>query len=192
MPRSRKASSESSCSAPGFDTLATRLGLGDERIELIEIDHPATQAAKRAAIESLSHRLQFIACDLGRDDLPAALMSDPRKTVVIAEGLLMYLTQPTVERLFDQVRALSPAGVHFIFSHLVQWPDGRAGLRPCSRAINAWLRWRGEPFTWAIEPQAVPALLHRHGFTLMASATPADLGDGVTLQGENLIACRTP
>ncbi len=174
----------------GFDTLATRLVMENDRIEVIEIDHPATQTAKRAAIDSLSHRLQFLACDLGREDLPASLMNGPRKTVVIAEGLLMYLAEPTVHRLFDQVHALSPAGVRFIFSHLVQWPDGRAGLRPCSRAVELWLRWRGEPFTWALAPQAVPALLQRYGFTLIASATPADLGDGVTLRGENLSCCR--
>ena len=175
----------------GFDALGYRLGLENDRVDVIEIDHPATQAAKRAAVESLAPQpLRFFACDLGHENLPAMLMNDPRKTVVIAEGLLMYLGETTVGRLFDQARSLSPAGVQFIFSHLVLWPSGRAGLRPCSRAINAWLAWRGEPFTWAIAPQRVPALLHRHGFTLIDSATPADLADGVTLQGENLVSCR--
>jgi methyltransferase (TIGR00027 family) len=175
----------------GFDALGTRLGLENGRIEVVEVDHPATQAAKRAAVEP--RPLRFIACDLGREDLPVVLMNDPRQTVVIAEGLLMYLDEPVVHRLFEQVRALSPAGVQFIFSHLVMWPDGRAGLRPCSRAIDTWLAWRGEPFTWAIAPPAVTALLHRHGFSLINSATPADLAGlsgGVTLQGENLISCR--
>ena len=50
--------------------------------------------------------------------------------------------------------------------------------------------WRGEPFRSAIAPDAVPALLRRHGFTLISSATPADLAEGVTLQGENLVHCR--
>jgi methyltransferase (TIGR00027 family) len=174
----------------GFDTLGARLVAQSTHNEVIEIDHPATQAAKRAALEA--QPLRFIACDLGREELPAALMNDPRKTVVIAEGLLMYLDEPVVHRLFDQVRALSPAGVQFIFSHLVLWPDGRAGLRPCSRAIDAWLAWRGEPFTWAVAPSAVPSLLRRHGFTSIDSATPADLDNDVTLQGENLVSCRTP
>ncbi len=97
-----------------------------------------------------------------------------------------------MHRLFDAVRALSPAGVHFIFSHLVLWPSGRAGLRPCSRLIDLWLAWRGEPFTWAIAPDAVTALLQHHGFSLIDSATPADLAEGTPLQGENLVCCRTP
>jgi methyltransferase (TIGR00027 family) len=174
----------------GFDTLGARLVAQATPIEVIEVDHPATQAAKRAALET--QPLCFIACDLGREALPTTLMNDQRQTVVIAEGLLMYLAEPVVHRLFDQVRALSPSGVQFIFSHLVLWPDGRAGLRPCSRAIDAWLAWRGEPFTWAIAPQAVPALLQRHGFTLIEGATPSDLAADATLQGENLVSCRAP
>lgn len=179
----------------GLDTLGCRLRLETDRVDVIEVDHPATQAAKRAAVNSLAPRLhaplRFIACDLADEELPASLMNDPRKTVVIAEGLLMYLGEDQVERLFAAVRALSPAGVQFVFSHLVQWPSGRAGLRPCSRLIDAWLAWRGEPFRSAIAPDAVPALLHRHGFTPIDSATPADLADGVTLQGENLVHCRS-
>ena len=82
--------------------------------------------------------------------------------------------------------ALRPLGVAAEHAY----PSGRAGLRPCSRLIDAWLAWRGEPFRSAIAPDAVPALLRRHGFTLISSATPADLAEGVTLQGENLVHCR--
>jgi methyltransferase (TIGR00027 family) len=180
----------------GFDTLGYRLCMETDRVEVVEVDHPATQAVKREAIAALAPRLmtplRFIACDLANEDLPAALLNDPRRTVVVAEGLLMYLSENTVGRLFDQVRALSPAGVRFVFSHLVQWPTGRVGLRPCSRLVDAWLAWRGEPFTWAIAAPAVPALLRRHGFRLIDSATPADLAEGVTLQGENLVCCGAP
>jgi methyltransferase (TIGR00027 family) len=180
----------------GFDALGYRLGMQTDRVEVIEVDHPATQAAKRAALDALAPRLKtplhLVACDLAREDLPASLMNDPRKTVVIAEGLLMYLGENTVERLFDAVHALSAADVRFVFSHLVRWPGGRAGLRPCSPVVDAWLAWRGEPFTWAIAPQAVPALLQRHRFTLLDGATPAELAEGGTLQGENLVCCRAP
>jgi methyltransferase (TIGR00027 family) len=173
----------------GFDTLGCRLCLEASAVEVIEIDHPATQAHKRPAIEALAPRLKaplrLMACDLAREALPAALMNVARKTLVIAEGLLMYLGPDAVDRLFGALHALSPAGVQFVFSHLVRWPNGRAGFRPCSRLVDAWLAWRGEPFTWAIEPQAVAALLAHHRFALVESAMPAGL-----LQGENLLRCR--
>lgn len=177
----------------GFDSLGCRLSQRGAGIEVIEIDHPATQAAKRRAVAALSPPLQtppcFIACDLAHEALPAALMNDPRRTLVVAEGLLMYLDADRVHRLFDELHALSPAGVHFVFSHLVQWPEGRAGFRPCSRLIDAWLAWRGEPFTWALAPAALPALLSQHRFTLIGGAAADALAEGVTLQGENLVHC---
>lgn len=179
----------------GFDTLGCRLSPRD-RIEVIELDHPATQAAKRSAVAALSPPLQvpprFIACDLAREALPAALMDESRPTLVIAEGLLMYLDTDRVHRLFDEVHTLSPAGVQFVFSHLVQWPDGRAGFRPCSALVDAWLAWRGEPFTWALAPAALPALLSQHGFTLIDGVAGNALAEAATLQGENLVHCRAP
>jgi methyltransferase (TIGR00027 family) len=180
----------------GFDTLGCRLGQRGAGIEVIEIDHPATQAAKRRAVATLLPPLQapphFIACDLAREAFPAALLKDARPTLVIAEGLLMYLDAERVHRLFDELHALSPAGVHFVFSHLVQWPDGRAGFRPYSRLVDAWLAWRGEPFTWALAPAALPALLAQHRFTLIDGAAGDALAAGLTLQGENLAHCCAP
>lgn len=172
----------------GFDTLGCRLCLEASAVEVIEIDHPATQAHKRPAIDALAPRLKaplrLIACDLAHEALPASLMNHTRKTLVIAEGLLMYLGAEAIDRLFGTLHALSPAGVQFVFSHLVRWPNGRAGFLPCSRWVDAWLAWRGEPFTWAIEPQAVAALLSRHRFARVDSAAPAG-----SLEGENLVHC---
>jgi methyltransferase (TIGR00027 family) len=175
----------------GLDTLGCRLCLQTEAAEVIEVDHPATQERKREAIDALAPRLKttlrLVACDLATQPLPAALMDDPRRTLVIAEGLLMYLGADAVGRLFEALHALSPrAGVQFVFSYLVRWPDGRAGFRPCSRLVDAWLAWRGEPFTWAIEPQALATWLSRHRFALIESASPTG-----RLQGENLVKCRT-
>ncbi len=180
----------------GFDTLGCRLSRRNAGIEVIEIDHPATQAAKRRAVATLSPPLpaapRFIACDLAQEAFPAALMNDRRPTLVVAEGLLMYLDAERVHRLFDELHALSPAGVHFVFSHLVQWPEGRAGFRPSSRLVDAWLAWRGEPFTWSLEPTALPALLTQHRWTPIDGAAGDALADDLTLQGENLVHCRAP
>ncbi len=176
----------------GFDTLGIRLSQQTPQVEIIEIDHPATQKAKRAIMAApASPSIHLIPCDLANDQLPASLRQDPRKTIVIAEGLMMYLSPATIERLLHEVRALSSHSVHFIFSYIRSWPAGRPGFRPSSRVIDAWLAWREEPFTWATTPDALPDLLRPHGFTLHHHATPPDLAAGVTLQGENLVTCRT-
>jgi hypothetical protein len=46
--------------------------------------------------------------------------------------------------------------------------DGRAAFRGGSPAIGAWLRFRREPFAWALEPARLAAFLRPLGFDLLA------------------------
>jgi O-methyltransferase involved in polyketide biosynthesis len=121
-------------------------------------------------------------------------MQHARPTLVVIEGVLMYLKEAEVAALLrDQVRDLSVAPVRLIFSHMVSWPQGRAGFRPTSWWIDRWLDWRDEPFQWTISPQALEPWLQGLGFELLRQAEPpftseaAEPQDG--LKGENLVMC---
>ncbi len=180
----------------GFDTLGCRLSQEFGSVEIIEIDHPATQTVKQralAVVTSNNIKVKFIALDLGKQALPESLLNDRRKTLVIAEGLLMYLSAENISRLFETLHRLSSQHVHVIFSYLVRWPDGKSGFRPCSWLIERWLDWRGEPFTWAIELDAISHLLTHHHFILieMAEAQNYKESDAILLEGENLVMCKT-
>jgi methyltransferase (TIGR00027 family) len=181
----------------GFDTLALRLATIHPHVAWIEVDHPDTQAAKREALppkaSGAATQPTFYAVDLSRDSLPSDLSGDPRSTVVVLEGLLMYLTEADVTALLrDQLPALSTQPVRVIFSYMVRWPTGRAGFRPASRLIDAWLAWRKEPFLWTLAPSALPAHVAQWGYTMQAHAVPpftptgASAAGGV-LQGEQLV-----
>lgn len=182
----------------GFDTLGLRLSREFPLISVIEMDHPSTQAAKRIALGKASVHspvnLEFVALDLGDAPLPDSVHVDGRPTIVIAEGLLMYLPQADVDRLFDTLHRLPVERLRIIFSHIVRWPDGTIGFRPRSKLIHRWLAWRGEPFKWAIEPRLVPDFLARHDFRLVEKASPRDFSqpsasNAALLEGENLILC---
>lgn len=80
----------------GFDTLALRLQGIYPEVTFIEVDHPATQRHKRAAVSEDLANLHLIAADLGRSNLSTVLSNCPAydptaDTLYIAEGLLMYL-----------------------------------------------------------------------------------------------------
>jgi methyltransferase (TIGR00027 family) len=179
----------------GFDTLAYRLAGEFTEVEFIEVDHPATQAAKREGLASaVPASMSFVAVDLQRELIPPSLTHDTRPTLVIAEGLLMYLRTEHIERLFASLWQSSAGPVRFVFSYMVRWPDGTSGFRPSSAWIDRWLAWRGEPFTWMLEPQAVRGFLARHRFALTAMVTPQEFGaastvDDARLRGENLVLC---
>jgi methyltransferase (TIGR00027 family) len=182
----------------GLDTLALRLAPLRPEVDWVEIDHPATQAFKREGLDrakvNLPVNLTLHSVDLSVSRLPATLMEDPRPTLVVLEGVLMYLEEAAVATLLrDQLRALSPVSVRLIFSHMVRWPEGRAGFRPSSRLVEGWLAWRSEPFRWTLAPQALAPWLHSLGYALQLQGEPPFALDhavsGAGLQGENLVLC---
>ena len=182
----------------GLDTLGLRLSAELSRLEVIEIDHPATQGAKRRALAdnspALSHNLRFVGLDLSVEPLPAILFADSKATFFIIEGVLMYLSPADIARLFDSLRQLSGDRIRILFSFMTKWPDGGSGFRPHSWLIERWLAWRNEPFTWALEPQAMQDFLAAHRFRLVEMAltmqfTEQSTARATMLDGENLVVC---
>lgn len=182
----------------GFDTLCLRLPPTYPEVDFVEIDHPATQSAKMAALAagvgSGSANVTFLAADLDRQFLPEALRDDRSPTLVIAEGLFMYFDQARVEELLGSLRQFTAPSVRLIFSYMVRWPTGAPGFRPASRGVDLWLSWRGEPFKWMLAPEAVSRFLDGQGFELALMVSPPDFVETSTpgsavLLGENLVEC---
>lgn len=181
----------------GFDTLGLRLSEEMPDIEVIEIDHPATQGAKRRALANqevpLLDSLRFVALDLSTEPVPVDLFAGNKATVVVIEGTLMYLSPDGVAKLFDSLRDYPTDRLRVFFSFMTRWPDGGTGFRPRSWLVERWLAWRSEPFTWALAPQDVRDYLSTHGFRLMEMVLTKQLAETETratvLDDENLVVC---
>ncbi len=180
----------------GFDTLALRLAPEFAHVEWIELDHPATQRAKCRALDGspLPPNLRFTPADLAAEPLPAECLGGGRSTLLIAEGLLMYLPLAAIDRLFRTLAMPRAAPMHMVFSFMSKWPDGSTGFRPRSGWVERWLAWRDEPFTWSIEPVRIDAFLRDRGLRALQVATAQALAveagsPGARLAGENLVLC---
>jgi methyltransferase (TIGR00027 family) len=158
----------------GFDTLALRLQQEFPEALFIELDHPATQGAKREALAVRQVRprgLRFLAIDLARDLLEQTLLDcgdfDPSApTVFVAEGLLMYFPVEKVREIFRFVRAHAGSKSVFAFTFLEPRADGRIGFRRSGMGVDWWLTLRGEPFQWGINWNDLPGFLKANGFAL--------------------------
>jgi methyltransferase (TIGR00027 family) len=167
----------------GFDTLALRLHELFPETEFFEVDHPATQRAKKRIVES--HRswkrnLHFVALDLAREGLEDSLLkhADYRhrdETLFIAEGLLMYLTPEEVSRILRFIQTQSGSASRFVFTFMETQRDGRIGFRKSSRLVDAWLRLRGESFKWGVEHERINDFLAARGFGALEIATSETL-----------------
>jgi methyltransferase (TIGR00027 family) len=177
----------------GFDTLAVRLHEAHAETVFFEIDHPATQRVKRRVIEA-HHRpksnLRFISLNLECGSLRESLLSCPdydstERSLFIAEGLLMYLAPAEIERILRFIRRHSGAKSRFAFTFMETQSDGRIGFRNSSRAVDAWLRLRGESFKWGSPRERLPDFLSARGFTQREIITSETLR-GKYLTGEQL------
>ncbi len=156
----------------GFDTLCLRLAPAHPGVRFVEIDHPATAAAKARGIEAVGapDKLQHVPVDLGATPLREVLGElagwDPEAlTVVVAEGLLMYLTQDQIRALFGHIAASTGPGSRVAISHLRDLGQ--------FNAFTHWsLRLVGEPWLSSWTQDELPAAMAALGWTVIAQDQP--------------------
>jgi len=138
----------------GFDPLSFELHQDFPRVQLWEIDHPATQRHKMRGLGGVdAERLHFIAADLnapafGREALIESSFDPSQRTVWIAEGLLMYLREGLVSSLTRTLSGLSAPGSQFTFTFMEKQDNNGIRFDSQSRFVDWWLRGRREPFRW--------------------------------------------
>jgi methyltransferase (TIGR00027 family) len=156
----------------GYDTLGWRLAPEFPKVNFFEIDHPTTSRFKARGVESLGPRknLFIIEEDLGKKSLKATLMSNQSwdinaQTVIVAEGLLMYLTTNAVEELFRQCAEITGTGSRFAFSYIPSGSDGKLDVGRWT-GVALWLqKAMGEPWIWSIRPDELEIFLKNIGWT---------------------------
>lgn len=181
----------------GFDTLGCRLAEEFAELQVIEVDHPATQRRKQEALASrpggAPSNLRFLSCDLAVESLPLKAFAGDRGTLVVMEAVLMYLDALDVDRVFQSLRTCRARPLRILFTTLAAWPDGSSGFRPHSWLVDRWLALRGEPLRWSIAPPQVPGFLDVRGFRMQDLVLAPQLCETDTsspvLEGENLVTC---
>ena len=149
----------------GLDTRAWRLPCLDG-VRVFEVDHPATQAYKRARAPDLGApraELTFVPVDFTRDDLSGALAAaghrTDRPTAWVWEGVTMYLGDEALRSTLAAVRGrCAPGSALFVHYHE---PEPGAGARWGRRLL---FRWVGEPQIGQRPREVIRAELERAGF----------------------------
>jgi methyltransferase (TIGR00027 family) len=172
----------------GYDTACMRHAAEFEDRLFVEIDHPATHASKRAGVEAIGgarYNLKLIAADLGETTLVEALagLDQPAwdaeaRTIVIAEGLLMYLDRSDVARLFEAVHDLTGPGSRIAFSYMKCDAEGRPYAGKWVGGLTRWtLKLLGEALRWCVrDERALAELIEPLGWRYEPDRERFDLG----------------
>jgi methyltransferase (TIGR00027 family) len=198
----------------GFDPFAVMVATRHPGVRCIEVDAPATAEPKcrgieRAGLAQANH--QVVSADLSVTPLDQALASTgwerAEPSIVVAEGVLMYLDPAAVRAFFVGVRACTGTRSRLAFSAVGVDERGRArvgfGGGVLNRFIQATLALAGEAMRWGIDPSAVPGFLADVRFRPLEQPSleslrrrflrPAGLGDEPLSPYEHLVlAERSP
>jgi methyltransferase (TIGR00027 family) len=161
----------------GFDMLSAAIAPG---VDVFEVDLPATQEAKRRALDGFATReVTLVPADLSRTSLRDVLSRAPgfdpaRETVFVAEGLFMYLDVPTVERAFADI-ASAARRTHAILSFVTPDRRGRVRLHSQRRVVDLCMRFLGEPFVFGDYPTRIEERLARHSLRVERTISNEEL-----------------
>jgi methyltransferase (TIGR00027 family) len=148
-------------------------------VVVFEIDHPDSQRDKQSRVAALTpaaRDIRFVPVDFTRDSLDDALGKaghDPGKpTLWIWEGVVMYLTLPEIEASLATLERRSAPGSRLVVAYHA--PALLLGL------LGFLLRFVGEPLRSAFKPDAMRALLAKHGFEVTLDQDLPAIGAALT------------
>jgi methyltransferase (TIGR00027 family) len=156
----------------GLDTLAVRMARRYRTAHVFEIDLPNTQQMKHNIFENIRHPVtpncRFIKADLTRIPLTTALEDEKEfkpdePTLVILEGVLMYLTEAEVKALFAAMRESFNGSLTVIFGAMAN-SDNDGNWRV--RMVNALLGKGQEATKWHCPSAAIPTFMADVGYVL--------------------------
>lgn len=164
----------------GFDTLAWQLHLDHPDVNFIEIDHPATSAAKAPALRKMGDfgaNLHMLEVDFTTQTLADRLGTMPgfepdQRTLFICEGVISYLTEDEAEVLLRTLNALCTRPPRLVCTCVL--PKGAPDDNP-GPLLGLYLAIKGESLKWRIAPEQTRAFFESHDFKVLEIASPKDM-----------------
>lgn len=156
----------------GYDARAFRIpGIG--RVRVIEIDHPATLAAKRRRLQKLlgsfPHYVQFAAADFNRQSLEEIISGTSfdasLQTFFIWEGVTNYLTAAAVDAAFRSIRRIANRST-VLFTYIDKAVLDSDETFAKAKNLDRLLRQVSERWTFGFDPHEVGDYLQERGFVL--------------------------
>ena len=163
----------------GYDSRAYRFDALVHQTKVFEVDHPATQDAKKARVlerfKALPAHVSYIPVDFIEEDFQAGLFANgydrQLKTLFIWEGVTMYVDSDTVEKTLDFIANNVGNGSSLIFDYT--YPEVLAGTFERKEA-KEWLQitqGSDEPLLFGIDQDNIEKFLTDRGFSNVVSVS---------------------
>jgi methyltransferase (TIGR00027 family) len=164
----------------GYDTFPYRQPEWAANLQILELDHPATQKDKRAHFVAKGFKdpdnLAFVPTDLEADTLRKDIANAPidlQKPIWIScLGVFAYLRRQTIHRIFETIIGLPKgSGIVFAFAPDKGLTNGIAGAHTSVADRAAEL---GEPWLTRFTTEDLKTELEAYGFTEVSFLDPSE------------------
>jgi methyltransferase (TIGR00027 family) len=153
----------------GYDGRALRYA--KPGVTWFEVDHPATQGDKRERLGRLgisSDNIRFVGADFRDPGLAHAIVGGGYNTnapsVVLCEGVAVYLGLPVIESVLRELRDVSTVGGRLAVSFSVS--GGSPELSARRQRFQAGVEALGEPVRSVVDEDEVPTLMASTGWSV--------------------------
>ena len=176
----------------GFDSRPYRFEQLRERVRVFEVDHPATQRAKKEKLSKIFGEIPsyvtFVPVDFTQETpekrLPESGYDEAVKTLFIMEGVTMYLNPEAMDGTLSFVARHSGPGSSLIFDYMYKSIiDGTVKRGEVTRMRRNRLH-SGEGLTFGIEEGQIEDYLLERGFQQIHDANHQEL-ESKYFTGEN-------
>jgi O-methyltransferase involved in polyketide biosynthesis len=171
----------------GLDGLSLEMSRQNSFKKIIEIDHPATQNAKKHLVPNAS--IDFVPMDLtihSIKDLQPQLLDAP--TLLVWEGVSMYLVESDVQKFLKELSQILPKKSEMIWTYMI--PDDQGQIRfHFGAGIIGWaLALLKEPFIWGLSTEKLAGFVANCGWTLKKDLSTVDveINVGLPCRGEKM------
>jgi len=169
----------------GMDSFALRRPDLASQLKVFEVDHPGTQAWKRARLERLNQdepsHVEYVGVDFEKESLADGLRHsgfDGESLSLFAwMGVIPYLTEESIAATLRDLAANAPSGSELVFDTLDRAVFAEGREKPVSRKMFAATEKWGEPLLTGFDPPELDALLAAAGLSLVEVRSSAEFTD---------------
>ena len=166
----------------GLDSFALRRRDLANDLTVFELDHPATQDAKRARLKRLGERVPrnvvFVPVDFEQETVGDALARsffDPVSPAFFSFlGVTYYLSREAVFATLRAIAAVAAAGSEIVLDYCVPPETLPPGEQDDLRHVRAFVARRGEPWVSFFDPEAFVLEMEALGYEVIADLTPEE------------------
>lgn len=173
----------------GYDTITLRKPELFANIKVFEVDHPNTQNRKRKILSRhslVTHPdLEFVPHDLEKDNLTKVLLERgldiEQEVMVVAEGILSYLSGNSIDRLINDLSNLSDKNVKIAADYRLP----QINARDVPLTIRRWrneFKMMNERYRSFFSGKDLEQKLTDHGFRIIRHRNMIELWEEYSTQ----------